>query len=238
MRVLKEGDEALVLLPTDHNKLLLKWQGPLSVVKRTRVCDYVVKLSSGSEKVLHINMLKKYTRRTDTDVDVVSVGVLMGSSILPDEDVDNVEVQLLPTGQTETVNDVCSNGMLSVHRKDELSGVFGKYKDKMTDLPGNVSGVEHSARVSSDKVVNLKPYPLPFESERAAQEEVRKMLELNVTELSSSPYSSPIVLVKKKDGSTRFCTDFCALNGITVFDAEPIPDPEQLYASLKDDLAH
>lgn len=76
MRVLKEDDEALVLLPTDHNKHLLKWQGPLSV-KRTRVCDYVVKLLSGSEKVLHINMLKKYTRRTDTDVDVASVGVLM-----------------------------------------------------------------------------------------------------------------------------------------------------------------
>ena len=153
--------------------------------------------------------------------------------------------------------------MLSVHRKNELSGVFGKYKDKMTDLPGNVSGVEHSARASSNKVVNLKPYPLPFESERAAQEEVRKMLELDVIELSSCPYSSLTVLVKKKDGSRRFCTDFCAFNRITVlciqsdysvvhsiglqccafnritvFDPEPIPDPEQLYASLKDDLAH
>ena len=86
------------------------------------------------------------------------------------------------------------------------------------DSPGNVSGAEHSVRVSSDKVVNLKPYPLPFESERAAQEEVRKMLELDVIEPSSSPYSSPIVLVKK-DGSTRFCIDFRALNRITVFDA-------------------
>ena len=99
MRVLNEGDEVLVLLPTDHNKLLLKWQGPFSVVKRTRECDYVVKLSSGSEKVLHINMLKKYTRRTDTDGDIVSVGFLIGNSILPDEDVYSVEVQLLPTGK-------------------------------------------------------------------------------------------------------------------------------------------
>jgi hypothetical protein len=42
------------------------------------------------------------------------------------------------------------------------------------------------------------------------------------------------VLVAKKDGSTRFCIDYRALNAITVFDAEPIPDVEQLFAQLAD----
>lgn len=58
------------------------------------------------------------------------------------------------------------------------------------------------------------------------------MLDLGVIEPSTSSYSSPIVLVKKKDGTNRFCIDFRALNKVTVFDAEPIPDTEELFARL------
>ena len=40
--------------------------------------------------------------------------------------------------------------------------------------------------------------------------------------------SSPMVLVPKKDGSVRFCIDFCKLNKIKEFDAEPMPNMEEL----------
>ena len=42
------------------------------------------------------------------------------------------------------------------------------------------------------------------------------MFQLNVIEPSSSPYSAPIVLARKKDGTNRFCIDFRKLNNITV----------------------
>ena len=54
--------------------------------------------------------------------------------------------------------------------------------------------------------------------------EIDEMIELGVIEPSISPYSSPIVLVQKKDGSIRFCIDFRKLNKITEFDAEPMPN--------------
>ena len=59
------------------------------------------------------------------------------------------------------------------------------------------------------------------------KEEVSKllqdMLQKDIVERSSSPWASPIVLVKKKDGSTRFCVDYRKLNSVTRKDAYPLP---------------
>ena len=46
---------------------------------------------------------------------------------------------------------------------------------------------------------------------------------LDVVEPSTSPWSSPIVLVSKKDGSTRFCVDYRKLNNVNHKDLYPLP---------------
>ena len=51
---------------------------------------------------------------------------------------------------------------------------------------------------------------------------LKKTLKLVVIEESNSPFASPFVIVKKKEGTNRFCIDFRALNRVTVFDAEPM----------------
>lgn len=66
-------------------------------------------------------------------------------------------------------------------------------------------------------------------------DEVNKKLELGVIEHSDSSNSSPIVLVTKKDNTYRFCVDFRALNRITVFDADPMPDVDAMFAKLSGD---
>ena len=58
--------------------------------------------------------------------------------------------------------------------------------------------------------------------------EIKEMLKLGVIEKSVSPYSYPVVLVPKKDRSVRFCIDFRKLNKVTEFDAEPIPNMEEV----------
>lgn len=59
------------------------------------------------------------------------------------------------------------------------------------------------------------------------RDEVRKllgeMLEKEVVEPSMSPWAFPIVLIRKKDGSNRFCVDFRKLNDVTCKDAYPLP---------------
>ena len=60
------------------------------------------------------------------------------------------------------------------------------------------------------------------------ESEIDKMIELGMIQPLISPYSSPIVLVPKKDGSVRFCIDFNKLNKVTEFDAEPMPNMEEV----------
>ena len=63
-------------------------------------------------------------------------------------------------------------------------------------------------------------------------EEVEKMMEAGVIEESNSPWASPVVLVKKKDGSTRFCVDYRRLNMATVKDAYPLPRVEDCLDTM------
>ena len=58
--------------------------------------------------------------------------------------------------------------------------------------------------------------------------EFKEMLELGVIEKSVSPYSSLVVLVPKKDGLVQFCIDFLNFNRVTEFDAEPMPNMEEV----------
>ena len=61
------------------------------------------------------------------------------------------------------------------------------------------------------------------------------MLQMKVIEPSNAPFASPIVLVKKPDGSNRFCVDYRKLNQVSIFDAEPIPDQDELFTKLAND---
>ena len=58
------------------------------------------------------------------------------------------------------------------------------------------------------------------------------MLEMGVVRPSTSPYASPIVMVKKKDGSNWVCVDFRKLNKITEVDPEPMTTAEDLFRRL------
>ena len=62
--------------------------------------------------------------------------------------------------------------------------------------------------------------------------QVQQMLANDVIWPSNGPWASPVVMVKKKDGSLRFCVDFRQLNAATVKDANPLPRIDDLLDTL------
>ena len=68
-RCLEVGDQVLILLPTDSNKLLMQWRGPYTVESRVGAHDFRIKMGSKT-KMYHVNMLKKYIAR-EPKVDLV-----------------------------------------------------------------------------------------------------------------------------------------------------------------------
>uniref|UniRef100_A0A8R7UQC7 Reverse transcriptase domain-containing protein n=1 Tax=Triticum urartu TaxID=4572 RepID=A0A8R7UQC7_TRIUA len=64
------------------------------------------------------------------------------------------------------------------------------------------------------------------------EQQVKNMLKQGVIQLSSSSYASPVILVKKKDGTWRFCVDYRHLNAITVKRKYPMLVVEELLDEL------
>jgi transposase InsO family protein len=91
--------------------------------------------------------------------------------------------------------------------------------------------VEHHI-ASSGEPIKQRSYRVPPQTEDIIYKEVKAMLEKGIICQSVSPWASPLVLVKKKDGTTRVCVDFRKLNTQTEADAYPLPRVEELLEDM------
>nr|GEW51010.1 reverse transcriptase [Tanacetum cinerariifolium] len=80
--------------------------------------------------------------------------------------------------------------------------------------------------------VNVKPYRNPHYQKQIMTDLIADMLKDDLIKPSHSPYSSLVLLVRKKDGTWRFCVSYRALNAITIRDRFPIPTIDELLDEL------
>ncbi len=124
------------------------------------------------------------------------------------------------------------NPHLSAAQKKELQHLVSQFSNLFSPLPGRTNILQHDVRVPSGTVVRQRPYRVPEARRHAIEEEIQEMLKLGVIEPSCRPWSSPIVMVPKPDGTVRFCNDFRRVNEVSEFDSYPMPRVDELIDRL------
>jgi hypothetical protein len=121
---------------------------------------------------------------------------------------------------------VDESDLARAHHREQLTNLLLEYEDVMAgpDQPlGRTSTITHHIDTGDHRPIKQSPRRPPISMESAEEIEVDKMLQQGVVKPSESPWASPVVLVKKKDGSIRFCVDYRKLNDVTRKDAYPLP---------------
>ncbi|CAG2228077.1 unnamed protein product [Mytilus edulis] len=102
---------------------------------------------------------------------------------------------------------------------------------KDTEL-GQTDTVKMRIDTGDNPPVKLKPYRTPLHKREIVNKAITDMLEANIIRRSNSNYSSPVVLVDKKDKTTRFCIDFRSLNSSTLAIRYPLPVIDDILTLL------
>lgn len=112
--------------------------------------------------------------------------------------------------------------VLTSLENSRLQAVIDRNMALMGTSLGCTNKAEHVI-VTHSQPIKQRYYRVNPIVQKQIDAELDEMLALGVVEPSNSPWSSPILLVKKKDGAYRFCVDFRKLNAVTVRDSYPLP---------------
>ncbi|KAL4035943.1 hypothetical protein IC575_004655 [Cucumis melo] len=116
-----------------------------------------------------------------------------------------------------------------------ISSVINQFQDVFEwpeKLPPRREIEHHIHMKEGTNPINVRPYRYGFYQKEEMEKLVKEMLNSGVIRPSASPYSSPVLLVKKKDGSWRFCVDYRTVNNATIPDKFSIPVVEELFDEL------
>ena len=134
--------------------------------------------------------------------------------------------------ESENTNDDLPSGLdfsnLNINSEQlvELKAIIIRYRDLFSSNPKGptpTNAVFHEINTGENKPVNQPPHRSEPAQRSIIEKIVKEMKENKVIKPSKSPWASPIVLVSKKDGSTRFCVDYRKVNAITKKDVYPLP---------------
>ncbi|XP_078472915.1 LOW QUALITY PROTEIN: uncharacterized protein LOC144734543 [Lampetra planeri] len=118
---------------------------------------------------------------------------------------------------------------------DRLRELLREYADVFSEHDSDVGRtdlVKQQIDTGAARPIKLPAYRVGAPERAQIKEAVGDMLRDNIIQPSASPWSAPVVLVTKKDGSTRFCVDYRKLNAVTLGDAFPIPRIDDTFDSL------
>ena len=190
-------------------------------------------MGSGSRNVLPISNPGGDVKYLKKDTPVGQVIVAQASTSILSED--TLPTQTGPSELGPELRKVVDDSSLVLDKdRERLEQLVREYDDAFGEPTGlgRTDMVLHTIN-TADAIPFKIPYRrLPLKKKLMAEKEIAEQLRLGVILPSTSPWSSPIQMVTKKDGSIRFCIDYRKLNGCTKKNSYPLPRIDETIDSL------
>ena len=193
------GDSVWVGKPGLDLKLRESWIGPCKIAKKNSAVSYSVQTEDRLIPTVHIQQLKA----DHTPKKVKRVTSILEQDAASDEITDRFAEAHI---QEQT---------LSETQQSELDTVLEKFKSVLDKEPGLTTLVQFEIDKGEEPPIYKRPYGIPVALRDKVEGEIDWLLERGFIRPSSSPWASPMVTVKKADGSARLCVDFRKINGLT-----------------------
>ncbi|PIK43002.1 Retrovirus-related Pol polyprotein from transposon [Apostichopus japonicus] len=168
---------------------------------------------------------------------VLEPGMVLGECFSLTGDQDNcfsiVDDEILGSHSVNTSSSVdqpitfdLSKSRLSETERKQAQNLLQEFSDvfsaNSTDF-GRTNLVTHSIKTDSSTPIKQRAYRSTPKMREEIQNQCDRLMENDLIEESYGPWSSPIVMIKKPDGTYRFCVDYRKLNKVTVKDSHPLP---------------
>ena len=184
----------------------------------------------------------------DRDMNLKGGMCVASAEVMPDSPViatlrnEDDEVSRMSAGKTsetaaQVIRQFCDEAKVSEGEKSVFQQFLQKYQDvfSMNGEMGRYKGNPFVINTGDAQPIRQMPRPVPHHRKAEVDRQLDEMLEKDIIEPTTSEWASPILLVKKSDGSLRFCIDYRRLNAVTKHDAFPLPNINDCLASLGND---
>ena len=141
------------------------------------------------------------------------------------DDRNKADISDIPQHLEDLYKRSCEN-LTSKEQREKLGEILKKHQNtfaKTKDDLGTCSILEHTINTGGAAPVRQPLRRTPREFETEEEQYLKEQVENGIIKPSNSAWASPVVLVRKKDGSVRWCCDFRKLNDSTIKDAYPLP---------------
>jgi len=197
------GDDVLMRKPGLCGKLESSWEGPYTVFKKNTPLSYGIDVGDRKIPSVHVSLIKAYMR--ETEVAKISRATTVMESDTKSDEIEQRYAEVKVSGSEE----------MSERQRGELDGILGKYSRTLTKEPGLTKLTTFTIDTGDHAPIHQRPYNTPAHFRTSINTELDWLLEKGFIQPSTSPWASPIVAVRKPDGSARLCVDYKKVNAIT-----------------------
>ena len=245
VEVKESTDTSYLMLELDqlwHNTLmvndcLLKNDGSGSapiIVFNTSLCTQVLEKGTYLGKAAKVNLIQANTGGTD-DHHSEEMDDPYDPSVMNVRTLSNEHIHWRKQELRNQVNCSSNSKLLSLAEMDKLLSTLEEYHHIFSIVEGErgeTSLVEFNINTGNSTPIKQAARRVPFAAREEIAAQLSKMQEEGVIQPSKSPWASPVVLVRKRDGSLRFCVDYRALNAVTKPEVFPLPRIDDLLDKL------